>query len=202
MSETRKKLLDTALALIWEYSYGSVSVDDICKASGVKKGSFYHFFPSKSDLAVAAYDAHWAERKPFYDSIFDKAKPGLQRFEDWCEAAYTTQKEMFDNKGKVLGCPYASVGTELGTQDEKVRMKSHEIFKYGEKYVETAVRDAIAEKTLPSHLQAESLSHEIMSYLIGVLLNARIQNDPEVIRRDLRRGMFALLGVSTQAQAA
>ncbi|MCW2286501.1 AcrR family transcriptional regulator, partial [Rhodoblastus acidophilus] len=54
--ETKRRLIAAALELIWRSSYGSVSVDDICKAADVRKGSFYHFFPSKADLAVAAMD--------------------------------------------------------------------------------------------------------------------------------------------------
>jgi hypothetical protein len=39
MTDTKQKLIDTALELVCKSSYGSVSVDDICKASDVKKGS-------------------------------------------------------------------------------------------------------------------------------------------------------------------
>ena len=53
-SDAKEKLLRVAFDLIWEQSYGAVSVDDICERANVKKGSFYYFFPSKSDLAVAA----------------------------------------------------------------------------------------------------------------------------------------------------
>ena len=47
------------MELIWEQSYGSVSVDVICERAGARKGSFYHFFPSKSDLAAVAIEDHW-----------------------------------------------------------------------------------------------------------------------------------------------
>lgn len=39
-TKTKTRLLETANELIWKSSYGSVSVDDICTASGVNKGSF------------------------------------------------------------------------------------------------------------------------------------------------------------------
>src|SRR5271170_7885350 len=54
--ETKDKLLQVGFDLIWDSSYGSVSVDDICKRAGINKGSFYHFFPSKADLVVQAYE--------------------------------------------------------------------------------------------------------------------------------------------------
>jgi len=39
-----------------EEGYGVVTIDDICQRAGVKKGSFYYFFESKSALAVAALE--------------------------------------------------------------------------------------------------------------------------------------------------
>jgi len=56
-SDTRERLLEAAIDLLWASSFGAVSVDQICEGAGVKKGSFYHFFESKIDLAIAAYDA-------------------------------------------------------------------------------------------------------------------------------------------------
>lgn len=202
MSETKEKLLNTAIDLIWEQSYGSVSVDDICKTSGVKKGSFYHFFPSKSDLAVAAYEAHWCKYKALYEELFAKSKPGLKRIEDWCDRVYVVQKEIYDAKGKVLGCPYASVGSELSTQDENVRRKAQELFNNASKYLEVAITDAIADKTLSATIHPMSMAQELMSYVIGLLLNARIQNSLELIRTNTRRGVMSLLGAFEQSKAA
>jgi len=56
---TKDKLLLVAFDLIWNNSYGSVSVDDICQRAGVNKGSFYHFFESKADLAIESFPEHW-----------------------------------------------------------------------------------------------------------------------------------------------
>src|SRR5471032_405500 len=69
-SETKRKLLATAMEMIWESSYGSVSVDDICTKAGVNKGSFYYAFKSKSDLAVAAFERYWEHKRPLLDQVF------------------------------------------------------------------------------------------------------------------------------------
>jgi TetR/AcrR family transcriptional repressor of nem operon len=68
--DTKQMLIDTASELIWKNSYGSVSVDDICKAADVKKGSFYHFFPLKVDLAIAAMEEFYQSKKAVFDRIF------------------------------------------------------------------------------------------------------------------------------------
>src|SRR5579864_772144 len=126
-SNAKERLLQVAFDLIWQQSYGSVSVDDICKRAKVKKGSFYYFFPSKSDLAVAAYEEHWQRSQPHYDRTFSPLVPPLERLGNYCKFIYENQREKQQKTGRVRGCPFASVGCELSTQDEKIRRKAQEM---------------------------------------------------------------------------
>ena len=144
-SNAKERLLQVAFDLIWEQSYGAVSVDDICVRAKVKKGSFYYFFPSKSDLAVAAYEENWQQRRPLYDQTFSPQVPPLERLENFCNNMYERQKEKKLKTGRVLGCPFASVGCELSTQDEKIRQKAQEMFDRFCLYIEIALRDACRE---------------------------------------------------------
>jgi TetR/AcrR family transcriptional repressor of nem operon len=52
------KLLNAALRAIRRQGYAGTSVDDICREAGVTKGSFFHHFKGKDDLAIAATE-HW-----------------------------------------------------------------------------------------------------------------------------------------------
>jgi len=58
--ESKNKLLNSALNAIRAKGYSATTVDDICHAAGVTKGSFFHHFRTKDDLALAAA-AHWSE---------------------------------------------------------------------------------------------------------------------------------------------
>ena len=62
-SDANERLMDAALDLIWEESYGAVTIDDICKRADVKKGSFYYFFDSKAALATAIWFAALSTRQ-------------------------------------------------------------------------------------------------------------------------------------------
>lgn len=55
-SETRAKLLDAARDVIRTKGYAGSTVDDICAAAGVTKGSFFHYFDSKEELGIAAIE--------------------------------------------------------------------------------------------------------------------------------------------------
>src|SRR5215469_9624394 len=56
--ESKTRLLDAALRVIRTKGYAATTVDDICRAAGVTKGSFFHHFKSKDELALAAIQ-HW-----------------------------------------------------------------------------------------------------------------------------------------------
>jgi TetR/AcrR family transcriptional repressor of nem operon len=55
-SETRAKLLDAARDVIRTNGYAGSTVDDICAAAGVTKGSFFHHFDSKEEFGIAAIE--------------------------------------------------------------------------------------------------------------------------------------------------
>jgi TetR/AcrR family transcriptional repressor of nem operon len=56
----RSKLLDAAFSIIRQKGYAATSVDELCARAGVTKGAFFHHFPSKDSLAVAAVN-HWTD---------------------------------------------------------------------------------------------------------------------------------------------
>lgn len=59
-SPSRTRLLDAALNVIRSKGYGATRVEDICEAAGVTKGSFFHHFAGKEELARAAAE-RWSE---------------------------------------------------------------------------------------------------------------------------------------------
>lgn len=59
-TDSRTRLLDAALATIRRKGYAATTVDDLCAAAGLSKGSFFHHFKSKEDLALAAAQ-HWSD---------------------------------------------------------------------------------------------------------------------------------------------
>jgi len=197
--DTKHRLLEAANELIWTQSYGSVSVDDICAKADVHKGSFYHFFPSKSDLAVAAIEECWQQSREWLDRIFSPQTRPLERISLYCEGVYEHQREKAKKIGKVCGCPFASLGSEQSTLDEPIRQKAKEIFNRMDKYLETALRDA-AREGLIAKSDAAAAARDVMALVEGIMLEAKVQNDLAIIKR-LKPAVFRLLGVTEMAGA-
>src|SRR5262245_7475251 len=192
-SDAKERLMKAVLELIWTGSYGSTTIDQICEQAGVKKGSFYYFFDSKVDLAVAAVDEDWKRRRPELDSVFSPTLPPLERLRRYCEFGYNFQAEIRKKYGRVLGCPLFSVGAEVSTQEDRLQMKVQEILEYKRRYLESVIRDAHAAGLIQAPDPAAK-SRILFAYYQGLQTQARIQNNLEVLKEALP-GTYDLLGV-------
>ena len=188
------------LSLMWEESYGSVTIDGICQRAGVKKGSFYYFFESKADLALAAIDVGWNRIKPELDALFSASVPPLERLRKYCEYSYRFQGEIKAKCGHVLGCPQFSLGSEVSTQENRLPGKIQEILECKRKYFESAIRDAHSAGLIDAP-DAAAKSRTLFAYYEGLLTQARIQNNLEVLR-EAERGTCELLGVRETESAS
>lgn len=56
--ESKTKLLDATLKVVRAKGYSATRIEDVCAEAGLTKGSFFHHFKSKEDLALSAI-AHW-----------------------------------------------------------------------------------------------------------------------------------------------
>lgn len=187
---TRERLVHAALSLIWQNSYASVSVDDICQRAQVRKGSFYHFFESKSHLMAAAFDSHWAETEGILDGVFCKTQSPIQRLKSLAQSILLWQQEKLKELGHVCGCPFSSVGSELCARDEAIRLKSVEMSERWRRYIEDTVADGVAQgELLPGDVIGRA--ERIMALCLGTLLQARIRNDLTVLS-GLESGLLSL----------
>jgi TetR/AcrR family transcriptional repressor of nem operon len=201
-SATRQKLIDTALELMWQSSYGTVGVDDICKAINVRKGSFYYFFPSKADLALAAMDHASKVTQAVYDEAFSASRDPVARFERYAEMTIEGQEWANAKYGHVCGCPLATLGSEMAGQGSGIPEKFGEIYGQKLKHFEAALRDMIMEGLLPEQTNVKVKAQELLSFIMGQLMMARIQNDLVPLKRDLKAGLVQLLGVNKKVPQA
>jgi len=194
---TKERLLSSALDLIYARSYGNVGVQDLCEHAGVKKGSFYHFFPSKRDLTLAALDRQWEIAKQrVWDPAFANHLPFHKKLQRCFDLFYEHQCGVKKRTGLVQGCPFGNLALELSTQDEPIRRKVDHIFRECTTYVERMLHEAIAVGEIPKQ-DISATAKAVIAYMEGVMLMAKTRNEPNVIK-DLRQGLLRFL----QAESA
>jgi len=189
----KERLMEAAMDLMWLNGYGAASVDAICGQAGAKKGSFYYFFKSKSDLAAAALEADWNKKRSQMDSIFSPTVPPLERCDRYFDFVYQNLTKVRERCGAILGCPYVSLGSEVSTQDQVVREAIDRIMDRKLQFFVSAVRDAAAQGLIET-ADPVAKAQALFSSYQGTIAQARIQNDIELIR-DYKHVAREVLGV-------
>jgi TetR/AcrR family transcriptional repressor of nem operon len=197
VSDAKVRLMEAVSELIWTGSYGTTTIDQICDKAGVKKGSFYYFFESKADLAATALNEEWQRRRQDLDSMFSPTVPPLERLKKYCDYGYQIQAEMRAKCGSVLGCPLFCLGSEVSTQEDKLQKLVQQILDQKRKYLASFLRDAHAAGLIHAP-DAVSKAQMLFAYFQGMLTQARIENNLEILRNSLQ-GAFELLGVKEPA---
>jgi TetR/AcrR family transcriptional repressor of nem operon len=182
-TDTQQRILDAARELIYARSYADVGVAEICESAGVQKGSFYHFFPSKRDLTLAVLDAQYLYfKEQLIDRAFVTDIPPLARLERFATLIYEFQQQVMLATGRVLGCPVGNLANEMASHDEPIRERIDQIFRKAQAQVRLVLKEADQAGELPG-VNLDATAQAMFAYFEGVMMLAKTQNDPEVLRK-------------------
>lgn len=194
---TRERLVAAAHELIWANSYAHVSVEEICRAAGVQKGSFYHFFPTKADLAAAAMEEHFAESCPEFDAIFE-LKTAEAQIRGFAKLMHDIQAESLATTGMVCGCPFATLGAEMRGNNTQLQAMSEKLMHEFSDYYERLLDLVVAEKHLtPSDVKTRAA--EMHTYTLGAMLQARMTNRLDYVGKPLELALLRISGLAGSA---
>ena len=202
-TETREKLLETALSLIWQSNYSAVGVNEICRQAGVTKGAFYHHFDSKADLYVAASRHCWLGMKQDLDRIFSPSFTPLEQFENLIQLIIDNQeRESAASDLEVVGCPFFTSGGQAGVDEEKIRMAAREMDEHVHKYSVALIRGLKADGALNGDPDVDQVGRMMHHYIQGLLTSGRVLNSLDLVRSDLREGLYRLVDLKAEHRAA
>jgi len=182
-SDARSRLIESAFGLWFARSYSDVGVNEICAHAGVRKGSFYHFFPSKSDLALAVIGEVERRFQTEIVGVYLEGPdvPPLERLEKLIEHNYVVAVAGKDESGHVYGCPIGNLATEMATQDEVLRGRLDTFFDHWAAAFTALLDEAVARGDVPPH-DTRTAGLSLLAYVQGVSVLVKTRNDPSLIR--------------------
>jgi len=168
---THAQIVATASDLIWRRGYNRTSVDDIIRAAGICKGSFYHHFSSKESLGLAVIDA-WVEH--FGGHISANLSPDRtpeQNLHAILDAMVTAQQD-----SGYLGCPLGRLALEMGDVSEAFQLRLLAGFDTIRELFATYLREA----GMPAEQAAEH-GRYMLATLEGSLMLDKVRGGGEVL---------------------
>lgn len=172
--ESKTRILDAALKVFREKGYTATRIEDICEAAGLTKGSFFHHFSTKEELAIAAAD-YWTELTGslFAEAPYHEPADPLDRVLAYVDFRKALVRGTLPEFTCLLGTMTQEVyGTHPAIRDACDDSIGH--------HVRTLVPDieaAIAKYGIQGDWTAESLALFLQAGLQGGFILAKAQND-------------------------
>ena len=195
-SNTRDRVVLSALQLFATKGYGSTSVADVRQAAGIHSGSLYHFFPGKQDLlleVLAVYRSGIGSRllQPAWAGVKDPIEKIFALLR--CYRVALLQSEC------TYGCPIGSLALELHDPDPSVRQLLAQNF---DGWID-AIRACLNEagKRLPADIDQRELAGFVLTAMEGAVMQARTYRDIKRFDgsvRQLRRYFDTLLSEASR----
>ena len=87
----------------------------------------------------------------------------------------------------------------MATRQEKIRIKAEELMSRNINYLESAISDAKREGLVAVE-NPNAAAQQVFSFVVGMLVQAKIQNDVEALRR-LEPTVMAIIAATTPIPA-
>lgn len=116
-STTRRTILDTGRRLVSRGGFGAVGLSTLLRESGVPKGSFYHYFPSKEAFGEAMLQDYVADYLARMDALLSRDGSAAEKVEIFTTAWLDQEREA----GLVSTCLVVKLGAEVADLSEAMR---------------------------------------------------------------------------------
>jgi len=179
----KEKLLDAAQRLMLAKGFVATTVDEICEAAGLTKGSFFHYFESKEDLARVALDRFVAAKaQGFQQAPFVKKRDPLERVYGLVDFVMQMSKA----SQTVQGCLLGNFAQELSDTHPNIRKQCAQHFAQWAEGFKRNLDQAKAMYAPKEAFDTQSLAEHFIAVLEGALILAKAKQERGQVAEHIR----------------
>jgi TetR/AcrR family transcriptional repressor of nem operon len=173
--ETKRRLLEAGLQMLLKQGYSGLGVQDVLDQTAIPKGSFYHHFDSKQDMALQAVELYTNIGHELLDRCLEPdGRTALERLRSFFEQL----AEFYRTQG-YLGCLLGALGQELSGVNEVFRRKIEECLSSLADRIAEGLEEARLEGDLPAATDPRHLADVLLNAWEGAALRSRLLRSPE-----------------------
>jgi TetR/AcrR family transcriptional repressor of nem operon len=174
---TKQKVLKTARELFYLNGYNNTSIDDILKASKIKKGNLYFHFRSKEALGYAVIESYLKDEIRTVDEVFAGPGSPMERI----YRLFETFKKHLSDRGCRGGCPVGNFAIEMSDIHNGFRKKINRIFDAWLERLVKILNEAKQADELPPSIDTKALACFIVAVWEGGVMLVKTRKDPRVM---------------------
>lgn len=175
--ETKRKLLDSGIALMRVKGFNATSVAEICEAAGTTKGGFFHYFASKEDIAKEAAALFRQEQVRSYQAAgFLELPDPLDRVIGRLEFLKSSERTRH-----IYSCLIGTLAQELSITHPDLRAIFQNTFEKMTKDLEADLTAAKASHAPDAPFDPAALASMFIAMFQGSLMVAKAAADNRVV---------------------
>jgi TetR/AcrR family transcriptional repressor of nem operon len=198
--DSKTKFLDAALYVIRAKGYSATRIEDICEAAGLTKGSFFHHFKSKEELAIeaAAYFSSMADTI-FAAAPYRKLTDPLDRLLGYVDF----RKSILMGELPQFTCLLGTMVQEVYETHPLIREACDRYIRAHAEKIEADIDEAMAKYGPRAEWTASSLALYTQAVIQGAFILAKAHQSREVAAANLDhlRRYLQLLFTQPQLQS-
>jgi len=163
MKDTREDILTQSFELFYTQGYHGTGISDILKACKLHKGSLYHIFKSKKELALAVIDERIKKR-------FDLKFGPILNSDKAIDELFAILRDRIDFDFK-RGCALNNFIQEMSNIDEDFKKALENVYLHLQSFYEKAL-DAL----FPQE-NNQALAQFLLSSVEGALVASKVSQD-------------------------
>jgi len=188
-SETRESLVRAGLVALTEKGFSATGIDEILKAVGVPKGSFYHYFDSKEAFGTELIDRYGQYFARRLDRFFtDGERSNLERLEAFTRDAEDAMARYAFSRGCLVG----NLGQEMGALPESFRKQLSDVFVDWQRRTAACLGAAQVDGEIGAHHDTNELAAFFWIGWEGAVLRAKLERSADALRT-FANGFFAMI---------
>ena len=192
-SPTKVKLLDAAQELMLAKGYTATSVEEVCQAAGLTKGSFFHYFEGKEQLGREVAQRFADSMQQLFESApFHQEKDPLDRV--FGRVDFLIELSHRPRHGSP-GCLLGTFAQELSATHPTIRSVCADCFDAVSRSFKQDLEEAKAKYAPRARWSPQSLADHLTAVAQGAMILAKARQDSTVMAESLTHFREYLKGV-------
>ncbi len=172
MSEdTKQKIIAVGADIIHRKGFNNTGIQEILKACGVPKGSFYYYFESKEAFGVAVaryFSSRLGETAG--PLLRDKSYTPLERLKNF----FRFFRDYFEKQGWSRGCPIGNLAQEMGDLSGPLQLELSQIVNGMVRAIAPVIREAADAGQISGTIDPERTAGFIVASWHGAILQMKV----------------------------
>lgn len=169
--DTKSLLFEKGVDPIYFKGYNATGIQEILKAAGVPKGSFYFHFKSKEDYVLQLMDRFGIFMLDWMDRIFaDQTMPPLHRLRRY----YGEFLDYFEANRFRGGCPIGNLAQEMGDLNDALAQKAELLLVCMRQRIQSMLEEAVKTGAVPPACRCEVTADFILNSWQGALTRSKL----------------------------